>query len=318
MQQVEVKMGKPIGELPVSDSALKAYENEMNIDHELLRKHFVSIKKTDFEETEVQSIKSEFGTLYQNNNNLEEFCIHHQINPINVWYWFKESNVLPQVRISEIALEFLADVFRSILMEDTDGIIPLVGIPGEPRLMDRLENYCFQNGFSSAQFMQLDGLIGYPINEYVEHHFFRNFSDHLNLFMFLPKTPFIWHLSSGEHQGFEVYIIIYKWNRDSLYKLKSYYLSKRSESLNYRKQQIENNTSAQAQTEKETIRLQLQEIEIFEAKIDALIAEGYDPKLDDGVAKNIAPLQKKGMLRAEVLKSAGTNSQLQKYLNADW
>jgi hypothetical protein len=250
--------------------------------------------------------------------NLEEFCIHHQINPINVWYWFKESNVLPQVRISEIALEFLADAFRSILMEDTDGIIPLVGIPGEPRLMDRLENYCFQNGFSSAQFMQLDGLIGYPINEYVEHHFFRNFSDHLNLFMFLPKTPFIWHLSSGEHQGFEVYIIIYKWNRDSLYKLKSYYLSKRSESLNYRKQQIENNTSAQAQTEKETIRLQLQEIEIFEAKIDALIAEGYDPKLDDGVAKNIAPLQKKGMLRAEVLKSAGTNSQLQKYLNADW
>jgi hypothetical protein len=49
-------------------------------------------------------------------------------------------------------------------------------------------------------------------------------------------------------------------------------------------------------------------------KIDELIAEGYDPKLDDGVGKNIAPLQKKGMLRSEVLKS----TQLQKYLNADW
>jgi hypothetical protein len=48
------------------------------------------------------------------------------------------------------------------------------------------------------------------------------------------------------------------------------------------------------------------------------IAEGYDPKLDNGVGKNIAPLQTKGMLKAEVLKSAGTNSQLQKYLNADW
>jgi len=49
-----------------------------------------------------------------------------------------------------------------------------------------------------------------------------------------------------------------------------------------------------------------------------LIAGGYNPKLDDGVGKNIAPLQKRGMLKAEVLKSAGKNSQLEKYLNADW
>jgi hypothetical protein len=79
-------------------------------------------------------------------------------------------------------------------------------------------------------------------------------------------------------------------------------------------QQIKESTTGQAQTEKETIRLQLQEIDVFAKKIDELIAEGYDPKLDDGVGKNIAPLQKKVMLRAEVLKS----TQLQKYLNADW
>jgi hypothetical protein len=132
--------------------------------------------------------------------------------------------------------------------------------------------------------------------------------------MYLPKTPFIWHLSSGEQQGFEAYIIIYKWNRDSLYKLKSTYLSKRTESLQYRLQQISESNTGQAQSEKETIRLQLQEIDVFARKIDELIAEGYDPKLDDGVGKNIAPMQKKGMLKAEVLKS----TQLQKYLNADW
>ena len=161
---------------------------------------------------------------------------------------------------------------------------------------------------------QLDGLLGRPINDYIEHHFFRDLSDHLNLFMYLPKTPFIWHISSGEHQGFEAYIIIYKWNQDSLYKLKSNYLAKRIESLQYRMQQIADSTTAQSQTEKETIRLQLQEIEAFAKKIDELIAEGYDPKLDDGVGKNIAPLQKKGMLRAEVLNK----KQLEKYLNADW
>lgn len=40
-------------------------------------------------------------------------------------------------------------------------------------------------------------------------------------------------------------------------------------------------------TEKETIRLQLHEIEAFAQKIDELIAEGYDPALDDGVGKNL-------------------------------
>jgi hypothetical protein len=318
-QQVETKMGKPVGELPVLDIARKAYLSENLLEQEIVKKHISNLEAVEFDVQQVQVIKSEFGSLYQSNNDLEEFCIRHQVNPINVWYWFKESMVLPQARAAEIALEFLADAFRTILMADEDGIVPLVGLPGEPRLMDRFEEYCFSKGFTSAQIMQLDALVGRPINEYVEHYFFKNFSDHLNLFMYLPKTPFIWHLSSGEHQGFEAYIIIYKWNRDSLYKLKSSYLSKRTESLQYRLQQITDSTTGQAQTEKETIRLQIQEIEAFAKKIDELIAEGYDPRLDDGVGKNIAPLQAKGMLKAEVLKTTGgQKSQLQKYLNADW
>jgi hypothetical protein len=318
-QQVETKMGKPVGELPVFDAARKAYLSEHAPEHEIVKKHIVNLEAIEFDEQQVVAIKSEFSSLYQSNNDLEEFCIRHQVNPINVWFWFKESKILPQARAAEIALEFLADAFRTILMADEDGIVPLVGLPGEPRLMDRFEEYCFSKGFTSAQIMQLDALVGRPINEYVEYYFFKNFSDHLNLFMYLPKTPFIWHLSSGEHQGFEAYIIIYKWNRDSLYKLKSNYLSKRTESLQYRLQQIADSTTGQAQTEKETIRLQLQEIETFAKKIDELIATGYNPKLDDGVGKNIAPLQARGMLKAEVLKTTGgQKSQLQKYLNADW
>lgn len=316
--QVETKMGKSVGELPVIAAARKAYLTEHTFEQEIVKKHIANLESIEFDVPKVQAIKSEFGSLYQSNNDLEEFCIRHQVNPINVWYWFKESKVLPQARAAEIALEFLANAFRTILMEDEDGIVPLVGLPGEPRLMDRFEEYCFSKGFTSAQIMQLDALVGRPINDYVEHYFFKNFSDHLNLFMYLPKTPFIWHLSSGEHQGFEAYIIIYKWNRDSLYKLKSSYLSNRTESLQYRLQLIADSTTGQAQTEKETIRLQLQEIEAFAKKIDELIAEGYDPKLDDGVGKNIAPLQAKGMLKAEVLKASGKNSQFQKYLNADW
>jgi type I restriction-modification system DNA methylase subunit len=321
-QQVEAKMGVPVGQLGIGEAEKHIFKEAINNGdialHSAVLEHLNQLPVIDMEADRKQQIISEFPSLYQSNNDLEEFCITHQVNPINVWCWFRESRVLPTARAAEVALEFLADAFRSILMADADGIVPLVGLPGEPRLLDRFEEYCFSKGFTTAQIMQLEGLLGRPVNEYIEQYFFRHFSDHLNLFMYLPKTPFIWHLSSGEYQGFEAFIIIYKWNRDSLYKLKSTYLSKRTESLQYRLQQLAASQTGQAQTEKETIRLQLQEIEAFAAKIDELIASGYDPQLDDGVGKNIAPLQAKGMLKAEVLKSAGKNSQLQKYLNADW
>ena len=321
-QQVEAKMGVSVGQLGIGVAEKHIFKEaidngEIHL-HPAVLEHLNQLPVIAMEVDRKQQIISEFTSLYQSNNDLEEFCITHQVNPINVWCWFRESRVLPTARAAEVALEFLADAFRSILMADEDGIVPLVGLPGEPRLMDRFEEYCFSKGFTTAQIMQLEGLLGRPVNEYVEHHFFEDLGNLLNLFRHLPKTPFIWHLSSGEHQGFEAFIIIYKWNRDSLYKLKSTYLSKRTESLQYRMQQLAESHTGQAQTEKETIRLQLQEIEAFAKKIDELIAAGYDPKLDDGVGKNIAPLQAKGMLKAEVLKSAGKNSQLQKYLNADW
>lgn len=317
-KQVEAKMGLSIGSLALLQEAKEAFLAQLQNPIAEVTEHIQNLSITTFDEQRVREIKEAFVTLYQSNNDLEEFCIRYQVNPINVWYWFKEANTLPAARASEIALEFLADAIRTLLQQDDDGIIPLVGLLGEEALSQRLEQHCLQNGFTAAQYMQVDSLLGRSVNEYLEHHFFNQLSNHLNLFMYLPKTPFIWHLSSGQHQGFEAYILIYKWNRDSLFKLKSHYISHRVQNLEYRQITLQDVNTAQAQTEKETIRLQLEEIKAFTTKIDELIAEGYDPKLDDGVGKNIAPLQKKGLLRAEVLKSAGRNSQLEKYLNADW
>jgi hypothetical protein len=318
-EQVEAKMGLSIGSLAVFKEAQNAFLAQLKNPLAEVTEHIQNLPIISFDEQTLREFKESFATLYQSNNDLEEFCIRHQVNPINVWYWFKEANTVPAARASEIALEFLADAIRTLLQQDDDGIIPLVGLPGEEALGQRLEQYCLQNGFTAAQYMQLDSLLGRSVNEYLEHRFFDDLGNLVNLFRHLPKTPFIWHLSSGQHQGFEAYILIYKWNRDSLFKLKSHYISHRVQNLEYRQITLQDVNTAQAQTEKETIRLQIIEIEIFKSKIDELIAEGYDPKLDDGVGKNIAPLQKKGLLRAEVLKTTGgTKSQLEKYLNADW
>lgn len=315
---VLAKEGKSIGGLPVSPEARDAYLAETEATKEFpldaIREFIEALSTKEFTAEEREAIESGFGSLYQSNNDLEEFCIRHQVNPINVWYWFKQSNVIPQQRMHALAMEFLADMIREILMEDEDGIIPLVPNAGEKVLLDRIEEKFREKGFSSAQYSSFDSVLGRPIHEYLNKYFFAELSDHLNLFMYLPKTPFIWHLSSGPEQGFDCYIIIYKWSRDKLMRLRSVYIEHRERSLVNRQSDLSGNESADAQNEKDRIFRQLKEIEAFKAKIDELLAEGYNPILDDGVGKNIAPLQKKGLIPYEVLNAG----QLKKYLNADW
>jgi len=313
---VLAKEGESIGGLPVTAAAKQVYlENEVTefpLDN--IKDFIENLPEKEFTVQEREAIEQEFASLYQSNNDLEEFCIRHQINPINVWYWFKESNIIPKQRMNTLAMEFLADMIREILNQDEDGIIPLVPNAGEKILLDRIEEKFLDKGFSMAQYSAFDGVLGRNIKEYINGHFFKALSDHLNLFMYLPKTPFIWHLTSGPEQGFDCYTIIYKWNRDKLLRIRSVYIENRERALINRQSDLANDTSASAQNEKEKIYKQLKEIENFKAKIDELLKEGYNPILDDGVGKNIAPLQKKGMLAYEVLNGG----QLKKYLNADW
>lgn len=316
---VLAKEGQSVGGLPVTSEARNAYlaEKEATTEFPLdaIREFIEALPSKEFTAEERGTIESGFGSLYQSNNDLEEFCIRQQINPINVWYWFKQSNVIPQHRMRTLAMEFLVDMIREILMEDEDGIIPLVPNAGEKVLLDRIEEKFREKGFSPAQYSSFDTVLGRPIHEYLNKYFFAELSDHLNLFMYLPKTPFIWHLSSGPEQGFDCYIIIYKWNRDKLMRLKAVYIEEyREQSLRNMLSDLLDNNSAEAQNQKDKIFKQLQEIDAFKKKIDELLSEGYNPILDDGVGKNIAPLQKKGLIPYEVLNAG----QLKKYLNADW
>jgi len=315
---VLAKEGESIGGLPVFPEARAAYLTETEATAEFpLDKIFTfieSLPTMTMSGQEIADLTAKFETLYQSNNDLEEFCIRNKINPINVWYLFKKSGVLPQQRAKTIAMEFLADLIREILNEDDDGIVPLVRNSGEEILIDRIEKKFEENGLTSAQFAAFPTILGKEINDYINNNFFADFSDHLNLFMYLPKTPFIWHITSGPRQGFDAFIIIYKWSRDKLFTLKSVYIEKRETALRNRQSDLLDEKSAQAENEKDTIFHQLKEIESLRKKIDELLSEGYDPKLDDGVGKNIAPLQKRGIIAYEVLNPG----QLKKYLNADW
>lgn len=313
---VLVKEGKSIGGIPVSLEARNAYLAEEVEGFSLgnISEFIESLKEKYFTHEEKEVVKSEFHNLYKSNNNLEEFCIRHQVNPIDVWYWFKESEVIPKQRMQTLAMEFLANLIREILMEDEDGIVSLMPNSGGKQMLDLIEEKFYEKGFSSAQYSSFDSVLGRPLNDYINKNFFAELSDHLNLFMYLPKTPFIWHLTSGPEQGFDCYIIIYKWSRDNLMRLRSVYIENRERALQNRQSDLAENESASAQNEKDRIFKQLKEIDVFKGKIDELLEEGYNPILDDGVGKNIAPLQQKKILAYDVLNAG----QLKKYLNADW
>ncbi len=260
------------------------------------------------------SLVSDFNTLYQNNNEWEAFCEKRSINPIEAWYQFQNAKLLPTQRTQLLAFELIADVIRSLLAKDDDGVIPLSTNSGETNLAPRIEAEMVERSYGAAQISQVFTLLGSGnLQNYLQNNFFQQLSDYLNVFMFLPKTPFIWHITSGEHHALELYVSIYKWKRDTLIRIKSVYAANREAALNDRLQVLMQGDATQ-KAEAAEVRVQLQELSKFCEKIDELLASGYDPKLDDGVGKNIAPLQKAGIISYEVLNK----KQLEKYLNADW
>lgn len=312
-QMVIDKEGLPVGDYSVSSQAKEAYKEWLSTNTEFPASQEVLEHIDSLEINEDQPYIDDFESLYQNNNGWEEFCIKHKMNPIEVWYQFKNAGILPPQRTQVLAFELITDVIRSVLAKDDDGVIPLTERMGEEQLAGRIEQELVERGYNSAQISQIIQLLGAPLDKYLQDKFFKQLSDHLNLFMYLPKTPFIWHLTSGPHHAIELYISIYKWSRDTVFRIKSVYIANRETALNDRLSGIDVST-ANGQLEAAELKEQLKELKAFAEKIDELLASGYDPKLDDGVGKNIAPLQKAGLLSYEVLNAG----QLKKYLNADW
>lgn len=261
-----------------------------------------------------EGTRKEIEYLYEHNHSLEEICEKVKVNPVLVSQLLKGSNILPERRVTAVAKDFLFVMVREVLQEDDDGIVPMVDYAGEITLQRRLFDKLVEKGFTPAQVGNYQDILGKDINDYLVKNFFSNLSDRLNLFQSHAKAPFIWHLSAGEQGSFEVFVLIYKWSRDKMYRLRSVYVEKRESSLRNRLIDLRDDDSFQAQNEKAQILSQLVEINEFKERIDEILQSGYDPRLDDGVGKNITPLQEKGLLKMDVLEK----KQVKKYLEADW
>lgn len=312
------KEGIPVGDLPVSEIARNRYLEFLTLHKEFPASEelIAHIKALPVSE---EQPRLEFDRLYQKNYDWEEFCIQNNVNPIEAWYQFTVAQTLPAQRTQVLAFELITDVIRTLLEKDDDGVMPLVDRTGEGMVSERIQAEMIEQGYTGAQYAQVCQLLGMPIEKYLRERFFEQLSNRLNLFMYLPKTPFIWHLTSGPLHAMELLVSIYKWDRNTLSRVKSVYCANREAALTDRLATLAQSAEPSAQGEAADIHAQLRELAAFTDKLDALLASGYDPKLDDGVGKNIAPLQQLGLLSYPVLKeTGGKKSQLNKFLNADW
>ena len=72
-EQVETKMGFSIGSLAVLKEAKEAFLAQLQNPIAEVNEHIQNLPITTFEEQRLREFKESFATLYQSNNDLEEF-----------------------------------------------------------------------------------------------------------------------------------------------------------------------------------------------------------------------------------------------------
>lgn len=258
-----------------------------------------------------ENVLKDYKHIAKGTNVLRRLSDEYEVNPITIAHWIKESETVPEYHVEVYAQKFLLICTRDILMDDRDGMVPLLESVGEQTLQERMITYLMEEkGWNQNDIDCLEGYLGYKLDDYLLNCLFEDQCNLLNKFLYQPVSPYIWHLSSGPEQGFEALVIIDKWDRDRLILMKNRDLDKRREVL---KRQLNNFApeSTGAKKSRETIRTQLREIDAFEEKVDDLLESGYDPVFDDGAEYNIAPLQQREMLKYDTL----TESQLEAFLD---
>lgn len=307
------KEGRNLFDYPVSQKSIYKFVSYLNtIDHKFISDDLLeNISHISSIDENIPEI--DFSSIYQSNNGWEKFCQRNSINPIEAWCQFQDQKIIPENRVQTLCFELMTCSITKVLKADDDGIIPLCDKAGEERLNLRIENELMAQGYTPAQFNQICQLLGGDINHYLKDSYFQQLSNHLNLFDHMAKTPFIWHISSGPLHVLDIYICIYNWSRNSLFRIKSVYIANRESFLKDQLMVISSDDVIN-QMKKNDIIEEMSELKIFASRIDTLLSSGYNPDIDGGVGKNIAPLQAAGLLSFDVLNE----KQLKVYLSANW
>lgn len=231
---------------------------------------------------------------------VEELSSTLKVSPVTVVQEIEKITELPKKAVEDVLHEHIQAIVIEIMRNDYDGILSLSADTGEksvPSLViERWREMSLGDNYN-----EIEALLGKSIQEYLMKDFFK---EHSKRFM---SRPIVWHLTSDKG-SFNFFVLHHIWSHDRLMLLESKYLGDIKRILD--------SELAAEKDERKRNRLieKLEELKRFGNKLNELLGGDYQPKVDDGVAKNIAPLQAKGLLKTKVL----SDKMITKMLNVDW
>jgi hypothetical protein len=218
---------------------------------------------------------------------VEEISSRLKVSPSCVVEEIKKIDELPAEAVKDVVSEHIQAKVIEIMRESKDGIVPLDSLTNEKNLFERLKEKWKVLGIIDY-YDYLEKILGVDIEKYL---FSRFFDDHTKRF---KNRPIVFHIVS-DSKNFNFFVLHHMWSRDKLLLIKSQYLSSSKSILN---SILSSETNDKKRSE---INDKLREIDRMEEKIDSLLKKDYDPKVDDGVAKNLAYLQKYDLLNGKPL-----------------
>lgn len=221
---------------------------------------------------------------------------------------------------------------------DDDGIIPLTPGAGDVVLADRFARFLdaeFGEARGHAVEVEAGQILGWKpgdewgqqkpttLARWFEREFFRR---HVSQF---KRRPIAWHLSSPRG-AFQVIVYYHKFDKNRLALLRARYVRNAIESLRHELAKAAGTGTDRATLNRvAALEAQLADVQEFDARLQRLQegrdreariwcpwkspAEqpvGWDPDINDGVRVNIAPVQRLGLLAADVLAAKDVKSLL--------
>jgi len=218
---------------------------------------------------------------------VEELASALKVSPVTVVEELAKIDALPSEAVKDVLSEHIQALTIEIMREDNDGILSLSTDTAETSLPTRIVKKWRELGIGDT-YDELENLLGKKLDEYLLKDFFK---DHSKRFM---GRPIIWHLVSD--RGSVNFLVLHHiWSYDRMLLLRSKYLGDVNRTLE--------NTLATETDERKRAKLmeKMEELERLATSLDELSDGSYLPEIDGGVAKNIAPLQKKGLLKYDPL-----------------
>jgi len=182
------------------------------------------------------------------------------------------------------------------LSNDDDGILPIGSSIYEDDIVRRIYEciYLLFGDDNADNIMEeIEQILGMRLDEWLIKEFFK---EHIKKYQ---KRPIYWHICSPK-KTFNCFVYYHKLDHDSLYKVKSIYLAEminryKEDLFYYREQIIKARDNRDTSKENEfksrcnELELKLDDLNKLNKEIDKILP--YTPDIDEGVLKNIIPLE---------------------------